>query len=108
MSKEEVLRDSFVSIKTDPRFTEAVVTLRDESLLYFCHRVGERWAKAVRPEGNEGGCSQELLVAIRMFRLKLIGRHLAQEKLGDSTVERDVRAAEGSGDRGREASDNSL
>ncbi len=69
MSKEEVLRDSFVSIKTDARFTEAVVTLRDESLLYLCHRVGERWAKAVRPEGNEGGCSQELLDAIRMFRL---------------------------------------
>ncbi len=69
VSKEEVLRDSFVSIKTDARFTEAVVTLRDESLLYFCHRVGERWAKAVRPEGNEGGCSQELLDAIRMFRL---------------------------------------
>ena len=94
------------------------MTLRDESLLYFCHRVGERWAKAVRPEGNEGGCSQELLVAIRMFRLKLIGRHLAQEKLGDPTAERDdrgeflqtssVRAAEGRGDRGREASDNSL
>ncbi len=69
VSKEEVLRDSFVSIKTDARFTEAVVTLRDESLLCFCHRVGERWAKAVRPEGNEGGCSQELLDAIRMFRL---------------------------------------
>ena len=74
MSKEEVLRDSFVSIKTDARFTEAVVTLRDESLLYFCHRVGERWAKAVRPEGNEGGCSQELLDAIRMFRLN--AKHL--------------------------------
>lgn len=74
MSKEEVLRDSFVSIKTDARFTEAVVTLRDESLLYFCHRVGERWAKAVRPEGNEGGCSQELLDAIRMFRLN--SKHL--------------------------------
>ncbi len=76
VSKEEVLRDSFVSIKTDARFTEAVVTLRDESLLYFCHRVGERWAKAVRPEGNEGGCShsQELLDAIRMFRLN--AKHL--------------------------------
>ena len=69
MSKEKVLRDSFVSIKTDTPFTEAVVTLRDESLLCFCHRVGERWAKAVGPEGNEGGCSQELLDAIRMFRL---------------------------------------
>ena len=74
VSKEKVLRDSFVSIKTDARFTEAVVTLRDESLLYFCHRVGERWAKAVRPEGNEGGCSQELLDAIRMFRLN--AKHL--------------------------------
>ena len=74
VSKEDVLRDSFVSIKTDACFTEAVVTLRDESLLYFCHRVGERWAKAVRPEGNEGGCSQELLDAIRLFRLN--AKHL--------------------------------
>ena len=74
MSKEEVLRDSFVSIKTDARFTEAVVAIRDGSVLYFCHRVGERWAKAVGPKGNEGGCSQELLDAIRMFRLN--AKHL--------------------------------
>ena len=74
MSKEEVLRDSFVSIKTDARFTEAVVTLRDESLLCFCHRVGERWSKAVGQDGNKGGCSQELLDAIQMFRLN--AKHL--------------------------------
>ena len=70
----DVLQDLFVSIKTDVRFTEAAVTLRDGSVLYLCHRVGERWAKAVGPEGNEGGCSQELLDAIRMFRLN--AKHL--------------------------------
>ena len=70
----DVLQDLFVSIKTEVRFTEAAVTLRDESVLYFCHRVGERWAKAVGPEGKEVGCSHKLLDAMRMFRLN--AKHL--------------------------------
>ena len=77
-------------VVTGARFTEAVVALRDGSVLYFCHRVGEPWAKAVGPEGNEGGCSQELLGAIRMFRLN--AKHL-EILLNDGSA--------GSGDQSR-------
>ncbi len=76
-TSEQVLRDAFVSIETDARFTEAVVMLRDGSVLYFCHRVGERWAKAVGPDGDEGGRSEDLIDAVRMFRLN--AKHLDVE-----------------------------
>lgn len=76
-TSEETLRAAFVSIETDARFTEAVVTLRDGSVLCFCHRVGERWAKAVGPDGDAGGCAEELIDAVRMFRLN--AKHLDVE-----------------------------
>ena len=76
-TSEEALSAAFVSIETDARFTEARVMLRDGSVLYFCHRVGERWAKAVGREGDEGGCSGELIDAVRMFRLN--AKHLDVE-----------------------------
>ena len=60
--------------ETDARFTEAAVVLRDGSVLYFCHRVGERWAKAVGPDGDAGGHAEELLDALQMFRLN--AKHL--------------------------------
>ncbi len=76
MSTGDILQASFVSLETDKRYTEAVVTLRDASRLCFCHRVGERWAKAFGPEGNEEdqGLAGELLTAICMFRLN--AKHL--------------------------------
>ena len=48
----------------------------DNSRLCFCHRVGERWAKAVGPEDreDEAGLAGELLRAITMFRLN--AKHL--------------------------------
>lgn len=73
-SLEETLQDLFVSIEADARFTEALVKLRDESVLYFCHRVGERRARSAGPEGGTGGHSDALLDAIRTFRLNT--RHL--------------------------------
>jgi hypothetical protein len=44
--------------------------------LCFCHRVGERWVKAVGPEHCEGvpGLAGELLAQITMFRLN--AKHL--------------------------------
>jgi hypothetical protein len=50
--------------------------LWDESRLCFCHRVGERWAKAVGPDGREesGGLAAQLLSAMAMFRLN--AKHL--------------------------------
>ena len=74
MTREELLRESFVSIETDARFTEALLTLRDRSRLYFSHRVGERRAKSVGPDGGEGGTAEELLDAIQLFRLN--AKHL--------------------------------
>ena len=48
----------------------------DNSRLCFCHRVGERWAKAVGPEDreDEAGLAGELLSAMTMFRLN--AKHL--------------------------------
>ena len=71
---KELLQTSFVSIETDARYTEAAVRFHDDSILYFCHRVGERWAKGVGPDGVTGGRSQELLGAIESFRLN--AKHL--------------------------------
>ena len=75
MNREESLKDWFVSVEINEMFTEAVVKLRDESLLCFCHRVGERWAKALGPEGEDTeGQANELLGSIEMFRLN--AKHL--------------------------------
>jgi hypothetical protein len=44
--------------------------------LCFCHRVGERWAKAVGSEQTpeQGGIAEQVLAGIVMFRLN--ARHL--------------------------------
>ena len=76
MTSEETLRSALVTVESDERFTEAVLCLRDESRLCFCHRVGERWAKALGPEKREdaSGLAGELLGCITMFRLN--AKHL--------------------------------
>ncbi len=73
-TRSESLSDWFVSVDTDPVFTEAVVTLRDNSRLCFCHRVGERWAKAFGPDDDRLGFAHILLDAIQLFRLN--AKHL--------------------------------
>ena len=75
MSCEANLQDWFVSIETNEDFSEAVVKLHDDSLLCFCHRVGELWAKALGPDGEDTeGQAKELLGAITRFRLN--AKHL--------------------------------
>ena len=71
MTSDETLRTALLTIEVNEDFTEAVMRLQDRSRLCFCHRVGERWAKAVGPEQreHEGGKAEELLSAITMFRL---------------------------------------
>ncbi len=71
MTSEETLRTALLTIEVNEDFTEAVMRLQDSSRLCFCHRVGERWVKAVGPEDqeHEGGEAEELLSAIKMFRL---------------------------------------
>lgn len=73
MTSEEEFRRAFTSLEGKEDFTEAVLTMRDGSRLCFCHRVGERWAKATG--GSEaGGVAGLLLPLIGMFRLN--GKHL--------------------------------
>ena len=76
MTTEEILRKSLLTIEADENFTEAVMRFRDGSRLCFCHRVGERWAKAVGPEEREAESGQagELLSSMSMFRLN--AKHL--------------------------------
>ena len=68
---DALLRAAFAALDVNNDFTEAVLTLRDQSRLCFCHRVGERWAKAVGPTGQEsvGGLAGEVLALIALFRL---------------------------------------
>jgi hypothetical protein len=76
MTRAETLRASLVTVEANKIFTEAVIGLRDGSRLCFCHRVGERWAKAIGPSQSEGeaGLAIELLSAMTMFRLN--SKHL--------------------------------
>lgn len=76
MNRAETLRAALVAIEVDRQFTEAVMRLCDDSRLCFCHRVGERWAKAVGPDQREeaGGLAAELLTGVTMFRLN--AKHL--------------------------------
>ena len=76
MTSAETLSRALLTVVANEDFTEAVMRFRDNSRLSFCHRVGERWAKSVGPEQREAeaGLAEELLSAIRMFRLN--AKHL--------------------------------
>jgi hypothetical protein len=71
MTSDEILRSALRAVEVNEDFTEAVLRLQDNSRLCFCHRVDERWAKTVGPEGREqeGGEAEALLSAVKMFRL---------------------------------------
>jgi hypothetical protein len=69
MTSEEAFRGAFVSLEVNDAFTEAELRLRDGSRLCFCHRVGERWARA-----DGSGLADQMLPLITMFRLN--GKHL--------------------------------
>ena len=76
MTFAETLTEELLTAEVNEDFTEAVIRLRDQSRLCFCHRVDERWSKAVGPEQREqeGGQAETLLAAITMFRLN--AKHL--------------------------------
>jgi len=76
MTSEERLQQSTASLEVNELFTEAVVRLRDGSRLCFCHRVGERWVKAVTGAEVERGTTlaDQVLAAISLFRLN--AKHL--------------------------------
>ena len=76
MTSEETLRSGLLTVEANENFTEAVMLFRDNSRLCFCHRVGERWAKAVGQahREEEAGLAGELLSTLTMFRLN--AKHL--------------------------------
>jgi hypothetical protein len=76
MTSVETLRSDLLMVEVNENFTEAVMLFQDNSRLCFCHRVGERWAKAVGPDHREeeAGLAGELLSAMTMFRLN--AKHL--------------------------------
>jgi hypothetical protein len=76
MSTEEILRTALTTVTADEKFAEAVLQFHDGSRLCFCHRVGERWAKAIGPKEREQepGLAGELLSAMTKFRLN--AKHL--------------------------------
>jgi len=76
MTSEATLRKTLIHSDVNGDFTEAVLRLDDGSRLCFCHRVGERWAKAVGPEGREeqAGTAGQLLADITLFRVN--AKHL--------------------------------
>lgn len=84
MNRAETLQAALVTVEADEQFTEAVLRFRDNTRLCFCHRVGERWAKAVGPSRreDEAGLAAELLSAITMFRLN--AKHLDIQFADDS------------------------
>jgi hypothetical protein len=76
MTSAENLNGALVSAEANETFSEAVLRLQDKSRLCFCHRVGQRWAKAVGPVGREeeGGHAAQLLSLMTTFRLN--AKHL--------------------------------
>lgn len=79
MTNEEFLRQALVGLKVNDEFSEAELRMRDGSRLRFCHRVGERWVKAERPEQivGESCLAAEVLARMAMFRLN--AKHLEIE-----------------------------
>lgn len=75
-TSEALLRTALMTVEANESFTEAVMRFHDNSRLCFCHRVGDRWAKAVGPEHreDEAGRAGELLSVMTMFRLN--AKHL--------------------------------
>jgi hypothetical protein len=76
MSGEDFLRRAFVSLEVGEDFTAAGLLMGDGSRLEFCHRVGERWARAAGPGDAAGEASLAGQVLARVARFRLNRRHL--------------------------------
>jgi len=75
-TSEQSLRAELLTAEANENFSEAALHFSDDSRLYFCHRVDERWAEAAGAGGSDDqtGLAGELLSAITMFRLN--AKHL--------------------------------
>src|SRR5438067_2455298 len=76
MTDDQLLRECFVSLEVNEGFTESILAMRDRSRLCFCHRVSERWVKALAadPAGSEPNLASRVLSLISLFRLN--AKHL--------------------------------
>ncbi|MBI3832441.1 MAG: hypothetical protein HY291_23150 [Planctomycetes bacterium] len=76
MNSSETFAAAFAGLDTKAPFAEAIVTFADGSRLFFCHRVGERWARALGKEdtGPAFGTADAMLKAMALFRLN--SKHL--------------------------------
>ncbi len=83
MTVAERLQAALVAVEANATFTHACMRFHDGSRLEFCHRVDERWARAVAPTSPPDsssapavatGLATDLLPAITRFRLN--ARHL--------------------------------
>ncbi|MBE7465099.1 MAG: hypothetical protein HS116_16600 [Planctomycetes bacterium] len=76
LSAAEHLRLAFAEWQTNPDFSEALVTLADQTRLAFLHRGTERKAFALGPLGaeRERGSAHSILNTIKLFRLN--AKHL--------------------------------
>ncbi len=77
MTGEELLRQAFTSIEVDAAYAEATLWLTDGSRLCMCHRVDERWAKAMPAPQIAAGLADQVLALIHRFRLN--AKHLDVE-----------------------------
>ena len=98
MTSSETLRSALLTVAANDSFAEAVIRLHDGSRLCFCHRVGERWAKAVGPEEREAeaGLAGDLLAVITKFRLnaKHLDIEFADGSRWDEALQKLIRANE--------------
>src|SRR5262245_11816059 len=74
MTQADQLRASYRSVQVNEDYSEAALTMTDGSQLCFCHRVGERWAKATSTGKAGDEAAGRLLDTISLFRLN--GKHL--------------------------------
>jgi hypothetical protein len=76
MTGAELVRQVFVSLEVNGDFSEAALRMADGSRLCFCHRVGERWAKAlpIAEPAERAGLADQVLERIALFRLN--AKHL--------------------------------
>jgi hypothetical protein len=100
MTDDAFLRSALTSLEVNDSFSEAFITMRDQSRLHFCHRPGERWVKAetgaIGPpsedalslpiveagHGSPPTLAGRVLLTIAMFRLN--AKHL-DVKLNDGS-----------------------
>jgi hypothetical protein len=76
MTDDALLRNSLAAIEVNDTFSEAAVTMTDASRLCFCHRVGQRWARAQGADGADGPTSLAGRVLARMTLFRLNAKHL--------------------------------